>query len=209
MQYLLALGSNQRHHRFGDPRKVLGAALAALEARGIRMLRVAPVIASAPIGPSLRRYANGAALVETALSPDELLGALKEVERAFGRTRGAQRWSSRVLDLDIVLWEGGAWASPGLVVPHVAFRSRDFVLRPAAAIAPAWRDPLTGRTVRQLAGQRERQRRYERASPYSPRSMNVSPTRFPNRSPIRCSSPAIGAKACSTTCFPRIAPATW
>lgn len=159
MQYLIALGSNQRHHRFGDPRKVLDAALAALEARGIKVLRAAPVIASAPVGPSLRRYANGAALVESRLPPDELLAALKSVERAFGRTRGAQRWSSRVLDLDIVLWEGGAWASPGLIVPHVAFRSRDFVLRPAAAIVPDWRDPLTGRSVRQLAARLQREQR--------------------------------------------------
>ena len=151
MQYLIALGSNRRHHRFGDPRQVLRAALAALEARGITVLRAAPVITSAPIGPSLRRYANSAALVETMLAPDDLLGVLKAIERAFGRTRGGQRWSSRVLDLDIVLWAGGAWSSPGLTVPHVAFRERDFVLRPAAQIAPRWRDPLSGRSLRQLA----------------------------------------------------------
>jgi 2-amino-4-hydroxy-6-hydroxymethyldihydropteridine diphosphokinase len=36
-------------------------------------------------------------------------------------------------------------------VPHVAFRTRDFVLRPLAQIAPRWRDPLTARTIRQLA----------------------------------------------------------
>ena len=159
MQYLIALGSNRRHHRLGDPRQVLLAALAALEARGITVLRAAPVITSAPIGPSLRRYANSAALVNTMLAPDELLGALKAIERAFGRTRGGQRWSSRVLDLDIVLWAGGAWSSPGLTVPHVAFRERDFVLRPAAQIAPRWRDPLGGRSLRQLAARLTREQR--------------------------------------------------
>ncbi|MFM2300909.1 MAG: 2-amino-4-hydroxy-6-hydroxymethyldihydropteridine diphosphokinase [Pseudomonadota bacterium] len=152
MQYLIALGSNQRHHRFGNPRAVLRAAVAALEASGVAVLRIAPIIASAPIGPSLRRYANSAAVVETALPPDDLLATLKAIEQAFGRTRGGQRWSSRVLDLDIVLWAGGAWSSPGLTVPHIAFRTRDFVLRPAAAIAPRWRDPLTGNSLRQLAG---------------------------------------------------------
>jgi len=159
VQYLIALGSNRRHHRLGDPRQVLLAALAALEARGITVLRAAPVITSAPIGPSLRRYANSAALVNTMLAPDELLGALKAIERAFGRTRGGQRWSSRVLDLDIVLWAGGAWSSPGLTVPHVAFRERDFVLRPAAQIAPRWRDPLGGRSLRQLAARLTREQR--------------------------------------------------
>lgn len=46
------------------------------------------------------------------------------------------RWGARVLDLDIALWEGGAWASRGLTVPHVAFRERAFVLTPATALAP-------------------------------------------------------------------------
>jgi 2-amino-4-hydroxy-6-hydroxymethyldihydropteridine diphosphokinase len=56
-----------------------------------------------------------------------------------------------VLDLDIVLWSGGAWASPGLTIPHPRFRTRQFVLGPAASIAPTWRDPLSGLTLRQLA----------------------------------------------------------
>ncbi|MEN9682271.1 MAG: 2-amino-4-hydroxy-6-hydroxymethyldihydropteridine diphosphokinase [Pseudomonadota bacterium] len=158
MQYLIALGSNRRHQRFGDPRKVLAAALTALAGHGIRVAQAAPVIASAPIGPSLRRYANSAAVIETALAPDELLDVLKQVERAFGRTRGGQRWAARVLDLDIVLWGGRAWSSPGLTVPHIAFRTREFVLGPAVAIAPHWRDPLSGLTLRQLAGRLSRKR---------------------------------------------------
>lgn len=111
-RYLIALGSNQRHARFGAPERVLAAALGALEQAGIHVVRAGPVIRSAPIGPSLRRYANSAAVVETGLLPDALLAALKQIERAFGRTRGGQRWSTRVLDLDIVLWRGGAWSSP-------------------------------------------------------------------------------------------------
>jgi 2-amino-4-hydroxy-6-hydroxymethyldihydropteridine diphosphokinase len=61
-----------------------------------------------------------------------------------------------VIDLDIILWSDGAWASNGLTVPHPEFRRRDFVLRPLAAIVPDWRDPLTGRTIRQLAARRRR-----------------------------------------------------
>ena len=149
-RYLIALGSNVRHARFGRPEQVLAEALDALDAAGLIVECAAPVIRSAPLGPSRRRYANSAALVLTELWPDELLAALKGIERAFGRRKGGQRWSSRVLDLDIVLWSGGAWVSPGLLVPHREFRERDFVLRPAAMLAPAWRDPVTGLTIRQL-----------------------------------------------------------
>ena len=149
-RYLIALGSNMRHHRHGRPDQVLAAAVRALGKAGISVLAVSPTLHSAPLGPSKRRYANGAALIETVLDPDELLGLLKQTERAFGRTRGGQRWASRVLDLDLVLWSGGAWSSPGLTVPHPAFRERDFVLTPLVNLTPRWRDPLTGLSLRQL-----------------------------------------------------------
>jgi 2-amino-4-hydroxy-6-hydroxymethyldihydropteridine diphosphokinase len=116
----------------------------------MKVLAASPVLLTDPVGPSLRRYANGAAVVETRLAPEALLAALKRIERAFGRCARGQRWSARVLDLDIVLWSGGSFAAPGLTIPHPLFRTRDFVLAPAAAIVPDWRDPVTGLTVRQL-----------------------------------------------------------
>lgn len=149
--YLIALGSNRRHHRLGAPRRVLDAALVALASEGIDIESIAPVIDTPPIGPSTRRYANSAAVIRTSLMPDALLALLKRIEARFGRRLG-QRWSARTLDLDIILWSGGSWysASPRLIVPHAAYRRRDFVLRPAAQIAPRWRDPLTGLSLAQL-----------------------------------------------------------
>jgi len=158
-RYLIALGSNQRHHRHGPPERVLAAALDALAQAGMKVEAAAPLIRSAPIGPSLRRYANGAVLVTSELMPDELLAVVKDIERQFGRRPGGQRWASRVLDLDIALWSGGAWSSPDLTVPHAAFRNRDFVLGPAAALAPRWRDPLTGLSLRQLKARLTRRAR--------------------------------------------------
>ena len=147
-RYLVALGSNMRHHRHGAPAGVIRAALEAMEWAGLRVVRSAPVIATAPLGPSRRRFANSAALVEAELAPDDLLATLKGIEREFGRKAG-QAWGARVLDLDIILWSGGAWSTPGLTIPHPAFRARAFVTVPASAIVPAWRDPLTGLTLRQ------------------------------------------------------------
>ena len=150
--YLIALGSNMRHVRHGAPDRVLAAALLALDhgKLKLKLKRAAPVLRSAPLGPSRRRYANCAALIKTQLEPEPLLAALKAIERQFGRRRGGQRWAARVLDLDIVLWSGGAWASPSLTVPHPLFRRRRFVLGPARAVAPDWRDPITRLTLRQL-----------------------------------------------------------
>ena len=143
--YLIALGSNRRG-RHGAPEAEVRAALDAIGG----VVKASPVIATAPLGPSRRRFANAAALVETGEEPPELLARLKRIERDFGRRRG-RRWDARVIDLDIILWSGGAWAGRGLVVPHPQFRRRGFVLGPLNAIASSWRDPLTGRTIRQLA----------------------------------------------------------
>jgi 2-amino-4-hydroxy-6-hydroxymethyldihydropteridine diphosphokinase len=147
-RYLIALGSNVAHPRHGPPPRVLRAALAALDADGLTLIAAAPIIASAPLGPSRRRYANGAALIETALAPLALLDRLQAIEAAFGRTRRGQRWGARTLDLDVVLWSGGLWQDHRLTIPHPEYRRRLFVLGPASRIAADWRDPKTGLCVK-------------------------------------------------------------
>ena len=147
LNYLIALGSNQRHARHGSPRQVLQAAVAVL---GSKVEVVSPIIDSAPLGPSRRRYTNAAMVVRSKRDPDRMLAKLKAIEQKFGRKPGGPRWGPRVLDLDIILWEGGMWSSPGLTVPHISFRSRKFVLGPAAAIASSWRDPISGLSLAQL-----------------------------------------------------------
>lgn len=158
--YLIALGSNRRHHLYGPPEGVLRAAMGALVSFGTVTAR-SPVIASVPLGAARRRFANAALVLESALAPPALLAALKCTERAFGRRRG-QRWGDRVLDCDIVLWSGGVWrTSRGaaiLTIPHPAFAERRFVLTPACAIAADWRDPLSGLTLAQAQARLTRPR---------------------------------------------------
>lgn len=144
-RYAIAIGSNRRG-RHGGPRDEVRAAIAALGPAAA----VSPLIETPPLGPSTRRFANAAVLIDSDEAPPALLARLKRIERDFGRRRG-RRWGTRVIDLDIILWSGGCWSSIGLTIPHINFRRRDFVLRPLVAIAPGWRDPVTGRTVRQLA----------------------------------------------------------
>jgi 2-amino-4-hydroxy-6-hydroxymethyldihydropteridine diphosphokinase len=140
--YLVALGSNRRHHRYGAPIGVVRAAMEEIAALGTVTAR-SPVIASAPIGAARRRFANAVLVLESNFAPPSLLAALKRMEREFGRRPG-QRWGDRVLDCDIVLWSGGVWSGKALAIPHPAFAARDFVLTPACAVAPFWRDPKRG-----------------------------------------------------------------
>lgn len=107
------------------------------------------IFSTSPMGPAQRRFANAAATIDSEYDPPALLAALKWMEREFGR-RTFQRWGDRVLDLDIVLWDGGEWTSRELCIPHTEYRQRAFVLAPAAQIAADWRDPVTGLSVRHL-----------------------------------------------------------
>ncbi len=148
-RYAVGLGSNRLHGRYGRPAAILATALADLAAKGVEIEAASPTIASAPLGPGGRRYANSAAIVASALDPPALLALLKRIERDFGRRRGV-RWSARVLDLDILLWSGGHWRGPWLTVPHPGLARRRFVLEPLAEIAPRWRIPGTALTARHL-----------------------------------------------------------
>ena len=141
--YAIALGSNRRG-RHGAPEREILAALTLLNP-----VAISPILRTAPLGPSRRRFANAAAILETSDDPPALLARLKAIERDFGRRRG-RIWGARVIDLDIVLWSDGAWSDSTLTIPHRHFRSRDFVLRPLRAVAPDWRDPISGLSVRHL-----------------------------------------------------------
>lgn len=147
--YAVGIGSN-RAGRYGKrPTQIVAAALEALDNGPLSLLDAGPILHSAPLGPSNRRYANCAALIASALMPGEVLLCLHEIEARFGRKRH-QRWGARTLDLDLILWSEGSFATDGLTIPHPAFRERDFVLGPLAQIAPEWHDPLTGLSIRQL-----------------------------------------------------------
>jgi len=153
--YAIGLGGNRRG-RAGAPERVIAAALEALGARA-----ASRIVRSAPLGPSTRRFANAVALVDSTDAPPAMLARLKRLEREAGR-RAGQRWGARVLDLDLLLWSGGPWRTRTLTVPHAELRRRPFVLAPLAEVAPGWRDPATGLTVRQLHARLKRARPVDR-----------------------------------------------
>jgi len=146
--YALALGSNRPLSARLTPKRLLEAATGQIARLG-QLLAVSPVMETPPMGPSRRVFANGALLMESDLPPDAMLAHLQRIERDLGRRR-FRRWGARSVDIDIILWSGGRWDSRALHIPHPAFRQRDFVLTPLCAIAPGWRDPISGLSVRHL-----------------------------------------------------------
>jgi 2-amino-4-hydroxy-6-hydroxymethyldihydropteridine diphosphokinase len=86
---------------------------------------------------------------ESDLAPRELLGRLQAIEHAAGRTR-SYPGAPRTLDLDLILAGDAVVNSGDLQVPHPRFRERRFVLGPLVELEPDLRDPVTGRTLREL-----------------------------------------------------------
>lgn len=128
-RYLIATGSNMRRPGVGGPRRVLERVPALLQEQGAIIVAQSSIIASAPLGPSLRTYANGAIVMDSDLAPLPVLAMLQGIESSVGRNRRGSRWRARPLDLDIILWNGEIWRSSDLTIPHPLFRERPFVLR--------------------------------------------------------------------------------
>lgn len=148
MDVYLGLGSN-----LGDRRAHLARALEMLPAHGVKLVRASPVVESPAMLPDdapadwNQPFLNLVAQCRTAASPEDVLTALKIIERELGRVdRG--RWAPRPIDLDILLWGRETIASEKLRVPHPGIAERAFVLTPLAALAPRLTIPGLGlRTV--------------------------------------------------------------
>lgn len=94
-------------------------------------------------------FLNGMLQVRTLLSPIELLHKLNEIEAAAYRERKVH-WGPRTLDLDIIFYDNQVIDIPQLTVPHVDMQNRQFVLEPLAELAPWYRHPILGKTVKEL-----------------------------------------------------------
>lgn len=147
---LLGLGANLPSATHGQPEATLAAALAALAAEGVTVDRLSPWYRSAPVPAGDQPwYVNGVAAVTTRLAPAELLELLHRVERRFGRVR-RDRNEPRVLDLDLLDYDGLVQDSGQAVLPHPRLHERAFVLLPLRDVAPHWRHPILGRSVDKL-----------------------------------------------------------
>lgn len=102
-----------------------------------RLLATSSLYCSVPLGPSEQPdYINAAAVIDTQLTPLELLNALQQIEVNQGRVRESERWGPRTLDLDLLLYADTVIDMPRLQVPHPQMHLRNFVLVPLLEIAP-------------------------------------------------------------------------
>ena len=148
-EILIALGANLPSPA-GPPAQTLKAALAALRAAGVEILRLSSFYETAAWpDPGDPPFTNAVAAISTALQPFALLTLLHEVETGFGRIRSRKN-APRTLDLDLLDYDGLIRDEAELRLPHPAIARRRFVLQPLADVAPGWRHPVTGMGIADL-----------------------------------------------------------
>jgi len=129
---VLGLGGN-----LGEPEEAFRQTAALLAAeKGVTVLASAPLYRSAPWGKTDQpEFLNSALLVETALTPGELLETILKVERKLGRVR-TERWGPRLIDIDILVLGEEEIAQEALAIPHPHLTERGFALKPLADLWP-------------------------------------------------------------------------
>jgi 2-amino-4-hydroxy-6-hydroxymethyldihydropteridine diphosphokinase len=135
--FVVGLGAN-----LGERRAVLRSAVQALAELG-QLRGVSHLYETEPVGPPQPSYLNAAVLLESVLTPGQLLRELLNIEQRHGRER-RERWGPRTLDLDLLHSPDLVLSERDLTLPHPELSKRAFALAPLLDVLPAAVDPRSG-----------------------------------------------------------------
>lgn len=143
---ILSIGTN-----IGDRQANIANAITALGQIG-KVVTVSPIYTSEPWGfESENGFYNIALILETSLSPLDLLYATQQIERDLGRTaKTTTSYTDRIIDIDIIDYNNQTIDTQTLTLPHKLMHKRNFVLYPLAYIAPDWQHPILKLTATEL-----------------------------------------------------------
>ena len=130
----LSLGSN-----LGNRKKNLEKAISFISEEAGKIISVSSFYQSEPQGfKSENDFLNAVILIETTLSPFELLAKTQEIEKKIGRkTKSTETYSDRIIDIDILFYDDLIVDTPELKIPHPLWKERDFVKIPLAELNEA------------------------------------------------------------------------
>ncbi len=142
----LGLGTN-----LGDREENLKKAIENISAFAGEVISFSQIYETEPWGfRSEDHFFNMVIQIKTNLKPVDLLKLLLKIEIQMGRVRGAEKYSSRIIDIDILLYENEIINKPYLKVPHPMIQERKFVLVPLCDIAPEMIHPVLNKTFKIL-----------------------------------------------------------
>ncbi len=144
-EIILQTGSN-----LGDRKGNLAKACYLLEAEVGSLVKASKLYLTEAWGVKKQpAFYNQILWMRTALSPQELLAKILELEIRMGRIR-RRKWGERTIDIDIIFYGDQVIQQEGLTIPHPWLQERNFVLMPLAEIAPHWVHPILRKDVATL-----------------------------------------------------------
>ena len=139
----LSLGSNI------DKKRNIRAGIDALEQRFGKVI-CSTTYESEAVGFDGDNFYNLVAQIETDEPVESVVSTLKQIEDEHGRTRSGPRFSSRTLDIDILLYDELIRDDDVVSIPRDEILKNAFVLRPLAELVGESRHPQTGESYREL-----------------------------------------------------------
>ncbi len=142
----LGLGTN-----LGDREENLRKAIAMIGESIGTVVLCSSVYQTEPWGfQSENEFLNAVIKVKTSLKPSGLLGRILMIEAQLGRLREGKGYSSRIIDIDILLYGNEIIKKKGLQIPHPLIQDRRFTLVPLCDIAPEMVHPVLRKTFAEL-----------------------------------------------------------
>ncbi len=179
---IIGVGSNLGHRRL-----TLEKAIKMLTERVLSRVMLSPVYETPPLLPLNHPpewkipFLNMAVMGDTTLEPDELLQALKSIEKQLGRQERPM-WAPREIDLDILAWDQRVIVQEHLTIPHEGLLERSFALYPLADVCPFWSfpcsGPFQGKSAEELALRLERPPMVAPLWPKLVGILNITPDSF-------------------------------
>lgn len=143
----LGLGSN-----LGERAHNIEAAISHLREK-VAVDAISSLYETEPVGYAAQpRFLNAVCAGTTELSPEALLALVKDIEAQMGR-KPTFRYGPRLIDIDILFYDGLILETPALTIPHPRLRERAFVLVPLLELAPQLRHPVFSKTIAQMAAE--------------------------------------------------------
>jgi 2-amino-4-hydroxy-6-hydroxymethyldihydropteridine diphosphokinase len=142
----LGIGSN-----LGNRENNLEQAVARIEEHIGQVLKSSSIYITEPWGfKAEEEFLNIVVKIGTKLTPSGILGRILMIESLLGRVRDRKKYSSRLIDIDILLYEDKIVEEEILKIPHPLLHKRKFVLVPLCEIEPELIHPVLKKSLADL-----------------------------------------------------------
>lgn len=146
---ILALGSN-----LGDGKANLRQAVELIASRIGHVVAQSSVLETEPWGfVSEHTFVNQVIIAKSALSAEAILAETQRIETELGRVTKSEygNYSDRIIDIDLIDFDGKIIETVDLQLPHPEMHKRSFVLVPLCEIWPTWEHPILHKSAQELS----------------------------------------------------------